>query len=55
MAILDEPIRGMPTAKNYITGEWAFPLMALMVDVPRNFKIVAKKKFSRIDKIKSLL
>jgi hypothetical protein len=45
----------MPFAKNYITGEWAFPPMALMADVPRKFKIVAKKKFARIDQIKSLL
>ncbi len=22
MAILDEPIRGTPTAKNYLNGEW---------------------------------
>lgn len=22
MAILDEPIKGMPMAKNYINGEW---------------------------------
>jgi len=29
--------------------------MALMADVPGNFKIVAKKKAARIDKIKSLL
>jgi hypothetical protein len=29
--------------------------MALMADVPRNFKIVAKKKAGRIEKIKTLL
>jgi len=25
MAILDQPIRGMPPAKNYINGEWVEP------------------------------
>ena len=25
MAILDEPIRGTPFAKNYITGGWVIP------------------------------
>lgn len=38
MAILDEPIRGMPFAKNYITGGWAFPPMGLVADVPGTLK-----------------
>ena len=55
MAILDEPIRGMPFAKNYITGGWAFHPWASWPMSPELQKNRSQKMFSRIDQIKSLL